>query len=50
MVELWNHPAYFAHMDRWMYENESAPGGVNSQIEEAGWDPLTRSPSASGLK
>ena len=46
LTALWNHPAYFAYMDRWMYENESTPGGVDSQIEDAGWDAITHSPSA----
>ncbi len=46
LTDLWNHPAYFAYMDRWMYEDEGATGGVDNQIEAAGWDRITHSPSA----
>lgn len=44
MTSLWNHPSYFAYMDRWMYEDEMAPGGVYDQAMQAGWDPPTCSP------
>lgn len=37
LKSAWAHEAYFSFVDRWMYENETEPGGVIEQIAAAGW-------------
>lgn len=48
MQTLWNHDAYFAYVDRWMYEDETIVDGVQDTIDAAGWDAITYVPAQTG--